>query len=128
MSDKENKMNWKRSEIPKKDYNTESPKYDARHRSRSITSSKSKKYSVSRSRSYSRTKKRDNRKKKSSSKSRSRSSSESRGYEVSSERNIPVVNDPNKKRPSLNFLLFIKKSFENYLTSGQLLKKVKIFF
>ena len=58
------------------------------------------------------------------SRSRSRSPSVSGSYQVSAERNPPVTINPNQKRPALNFLMFIKKPFENYLTNGQILKKV----
>ena len=126
MSDKENKKSWKINESFKnKDYGSNSPRYDGKRRSDSISSSKSKKFSVSRSRSYSRSRRRDHRKKKSGSKSRERSNSISRSYQVSSERNQQVpINNPNQKRPNLNFLVFIKKAYENYLTNNNLLKKV----
>lgn len=127
MSDKENKMSWKRNDINiKKDYGSESPKYQVRPGSNSLSSSKSKKFSVSRSRSYSRSRKRDTRKKRSLS-SRSRSGSRSGSYQVSPERNPPLIPNPNLKKPNLSFLLFIKKSIENYLTNSQILKKVLFF-
>lgn len=131
MSDKENKMSWKRSDNNiKKDFGSESPKYEGRERSHSISSSKSKKFSVSRSRSYSRSKKRgvDNRRKRSLSRSHSRSRSISGSYQVSAERNPPMQINPNQKRPALNFLLFIKKSFQSYLINTQTLKKVFFIF
>lgn len=125
MSDKENKMSWKRSDNNiKKDFGSQSPKYEGRGRSNSISSSKSKKFSVSRSRSYSRSRKRDNRRKRSLSRSHSRSRSFSGSYQVSAERNPPMQMNPNQKRPALNFLLFLKKSFQNYLMNTQSLKKV----
>jgi hypothetical protein len=124
MSDKENKKSWKiNDQYKKKDYVSNSPRYEGRHRSRSISSSKSKKFSVSRSRSYSRSLRRDYRKKRAD----SRSSSISRSYKDSPEKNqnqqIPI--NPNQKKPNLNFLIFIKKAAENYLTHNSMLKKVK---
>jgi len=128
MSDKDNKMSWKRSEpTMKKEYASESPKFEGRGRSNSISSSKSKKFSVSRSRSYSRSRKRDTRRKRSLSRSRSRSRSFSGSYQVSAERNPPLPINNNQKRPALNFLLFIRKSFENYLSNSNLLKKVNFY-
>lgn len=127
MSEKEIKMSWKRSDNNiKKDYGSDSPKYEGRERTHSISSSKSKKFSVSRSRSYSRSRKRDTRRKRSVSRSHSKSRSISGSYQVSAERNPPMQINPNQKRPALNFLLFIKKSFQTYLNNAQTLKKVII--
>lgn len=126
MSDKENKKSWKINDHYKnKDYVSNSPRYE-RGRSRSISSSKSKKFSVSRSRSYSRSirREREYRKKR----SMSRSSSMSRSYNDSSEKNEQIAINPNQKRPNLNFLIFIKKAYENYLTSNNYLRKVRRFF
>ena len=121
MSDKENKKSWKINDHYKnKDYVSNSPRYESRHRSRSISSSKSKKFSVSRSRSYSRSLRRDYRKKRTD----SRSSSKSRSYHESEEKNQQIPINPNQKKPNLNFLIFIKKAYENYLTNNNLLKKV----
>lgn len=125
MSDKENKMSWKRSEVTmKKEYESESPKYEGRGRSNSISSSKSKKFSVSRSRSYSRSRKRDTRRKRSISRVRSSSGSASGSYPVSAERNPPMQINPNQKRPALDFLIFVKKHAEQQIINNQILKKV----
>jgi hypothetical protein len=125
MSDKEIKMSWKRSDNNiLKDFGSDSPKNPGRERSHSISSSKSKKFSVSRSRSYSKSKKRDNRRKRSLSRSHHKSRSISASYQVSAERNPQMQLNPTQKRPALNFLLFIKKSFQTYLTNTQTLKKV----